>query len=505
MKLLIANRGEIAVRIIRGCREMGIETVAVYSEVDRMSPHVLMADEAYAIGPPPAAESYLDIDRLLDAAERSKAQMVHPGYGFLAENADFAERVEAAGLTWVGPPPAAIRLMGSKTESRKLAAESGVPLIPGLLEPLEDLAELEAFVEEHGLPVLLKAVAGGGGKGMRAVADEGDLASSLDRARSEGAAYFGDDRVYVERLLSKARHIEVQVAADRYGSAVFVGERECSIQRRHQKVVEECPSPVVTPDLRSRLGEAALAIVEAAGYHSVGTVEFLLGPDGNYYFLEMNTRLQVEHTITEEVYGIDLVREQISLALGEKLSLRQDALVARGHAIECRVYAEDPLRNFAPSPGRISLLILPDGPGVRVDSGVYSGSVVPLEYDPMLAKLVVWAPDRVNALARLRRALQEYRIRGIATTLPLFRALVDMEAFRDADFHTGFLDELLASRELEELQGRQNPAAEHAAVVAAACLATLEAGSLPDDPFTTGQGSHWWNEGLRTQHGRFPR
>ena len=505
MKLLIANRGEIAVRIIRGCREMGIETVAVYSEVDRMSPHVLMADEAYAIGPPPAAESYLDIDRLLGAAERSKAQMVHPGYGFLAENADFAERVEAAGLTWVGPPPAAIRLMGSKTESRKLAAESGVPLIPGLLEPLEDLAELEAFVEEHGLPVLLKAVAGGGGKGMRAVADEGDLASSLDRARSEGAAYFGDDRVYVERLVSEARHIEVQVAADRYGSAVFVGERECSIQRRHQKVVEECPSPVVTPDLRRRLGEAALAIVEAAGYHSVGTVEFLLGPDGNYYFLEMNTRLQVEHTITEEVYGIDLVCEQISLALGEKLSLRQDALVARGHAIECRVYAEDPLRNFAPSPGRISLLILPDGPGVRVDSGVYSGSVVPLEYDPMLAKLVVWAPDRVNALARLRRALQEYRIRGIATTLPLFRALVDMEAFRDADFHTGFLDELLASRELEELQGRQNPAAEHAAVVAAACLATLEAGSLPDDPFTTGQDSQWWNEGLRTQHGRFPR
>jgi acetyl/propionyl-CoA carboxylase alpha subunit len=269
--------------------------------------------------------------------------------------------------------------------------------------------------------------------------------------------------------------------------------------------VEECPSPVVGPELRRRLGEAALAIVKASGYHSVGTVEFLLGPDGNFYFLEMNTRLQVEHPITEVVYGVDLVCEMINLALGKKLSLKQDELVPRGHAIECRVYAEDPLRNFAPSPGRISLLIRPDGPGIRVDSGVFSGSVVPLDYDPMLAKLVVWAPDRVNALSRLKRALQEYRIRGIATTLPLFRTLVDMEAFRESDFHTGFLDELLASRELEELQGRQNPAAEHAAVVAAACLATLEAGNLPDDALTTGQESPWWNEGMRIQHGRFPR
>jgi len=504
VKLLIANRGEIAVRIIRACREMDIATVAVYSEADRMSPHVLMADEAYGIGPPPAAESYLAIDRLLDAARRAGADLVHPGYGFLAENATFAEAVEAAGLTWIGPPPAAIRLMGSKTESRKLARAAGVPLIPGLLEPLADLAGLEAFVDEHGLPVLLKAVAGGGGKGMRTVRERHELSSAFDRARSEGRAFFGDDRVYVERLVIRPRHIEVQVAADRHGGAVYVGERECSIQRRHQKVVEECPSPVVSPEQRRWLGESALAIVAAAGYQSLGTVEFLLDPDGRFYFLEMNTRLQVEHPITEEVYGVDLVREQIRLGLGEPLSLRQDELKPRGHAIECRIYAEDPLRNFAPSPGRISLLIRPDGPGVRVDSGVISGSVVPLDYDPLLAKLVVWGPDRTTALARLRRALTEYRVGGIATTLSLFRVLVDMAAFQQADLHTGLLDELLSSRRLEELHGQQDPEAEHAAIVAAACLASLETRRRPDDPFAAAD-SRWWTEGIRQQHGRFPR
>jgi acetyl-CoA carboxylase biotin carboxylase subunit len=505
MKLLIANRGEIAVRIIRGCREMGIETVAVYSEVDRRSPHVLMADQAFPIGAAPAAESYLHVDRLLEAADRSRADLVHPGYGFLAENADFAERVEAAGLTWVGPPPAAIRLMGSKTESRKLAVNTGVPLIPGMVKPLDDLSELEAFVDQHGLPVLLKAVAGGGGKGMRAVHDRAELAASYDRARSEGAAYFGDDRVYVERLVDRARHIEVQVAADQHGSAVYLGERECSIQRRHQKVVEECPSPVVGEDLRRRLGEAALAIVQGSGYYSVGTVEFLVDPEGSFYFLEMNTRLQVEHPVTEEVYGVDLVREMINLALGHELSWRQRDLEPRGHAIECRVYAEDPLRNFAPSPGKITLLVRPNGPGIRVDSGVFQDSVVPLEYDPMVAKLVVHAADRPAAVARLRRALREYQVRGIATTLTLFRALVEMDEFANADFHTGFLDELLASRRLEELHGQQDPEAEAAAVVAAACLATLDADGLPDDPFAHSHGSHWWREGVRQQHGRFPR
>jgi len=505
MKLLVANRGEIAVRIIRGCREMGIATVAVYSEVDRRAPHVLMADQALPIGPAAAAESYLDIDRILDAAAVSGADLVHPGYGFLAENAHFAERVEAAGLTWVGPPPPAIRLMGSKTESRKLAVDTGVPLIPGLVEPLADLDALETFVDDHGLPVLLKAVAGGGGKGMREVRERDELAAAFDRAQSEGRAYFGDERVYVERLVERARHIEVQVAADRHGNAVYLGERECSIQRRHQKVVEECPSPVVGPDLRSRLGEAALAIVRGSGYQSVGTVEFLVDAGGDFYFLEMNTRLQVEHPVTEEVYGVDLVREQINLALGERLSWTQRDLVPRGHAIECRVYAEDPLRNFAPSPGEITLLVRPSGPGVRVDSGVFQGSVVPLDYDPMVAKLVVSAADRPAAVARLRRALQEYQIRGIATTLTLFRALVEMDEFVSADFHTGFLDELLATKRLAELHGTQDPAAEEAAIVAAVCLATLESGSVHDDVFSHGDDSHWWQEGVRQQHGRFPR
>jgi acetyl/propionyl-CoA carboxylase alpha subunit len=470
-----------------------------------MAPHVLMADLAFPIGPAEAARSYLNMDRLLEVAAESGADMLHPGYGFLAENAEFAERVEAAGITWVGPPPAAMRLMGSKTESRKLAVDNGVPLIPGLMEPIKELGQLEDFVDEHGLPVLLKAVAGGGGKGMRAVSDRNDLAGSWERACSEGQAYFGDPRVYVERLVDKARHIEVQVAADLKGNAVYVGERECSIQRRHQKVVEECPSPVVDEDLRRRLGEAALALVRASGYHSVGTVEFLVDPDGGFYFLEMNTRLQVEHPITEEVYGVDLVHEQINIALGKPLSMRQEDLVPRGHAIECRIYAEDPLRNFAPSPGRINLYVRPAGPGVRVDSGVVADSVVPLDYDPMLAKLVVWAPDRAAAVKRLRRTLSEYQVSGVATTLTLFRALVEMEAFRSADFHTGFLDEILASGDLAELHGRQDPEAETAAIIAAACLATEQAGRLPDDAFSHGDESAWWNDGVRVLHGRFPR
>ena len=505
MKLLIANRGEIAVRIIRACRDLGIGTVAVYSEADRLSPHVLMADEAFAIGPAPARESYLRAEGILEAARLSGATLVHPGYGFLAENADFAEQVEAQGLNWVGPSPAAIRLMGSKTESRKLAIEAGAPLVPGMVEPLEDLGELEAFVEEHGLPVLLKAVAGGGGKGMRAVHQRDELGAAYERARSEGAAYFGDDRVYVERLVTGARHVEVQIVADQHKGAVYVGERECSIQRRHQKVVEECPSPVVGPELRERLGQTALAIVRASNYHSVGTVEFLLAPDGQFYFLEMNTRLQVEHPVTEEVFGVDLVCEQIRIALGEPLSIRQEDLVPRGHAIECRIYAEDPLRGFAPSPGVIHHLRRPAGPGVRVDSGVVEGSVVPLDYDPMLAKLVVWGKDRPTALLRLRRALGEYQVLGIRTTLTLFRALVDMEAFQNADFHTAFLDQLLADEGVEELHHRQDPEAEEASLIAAACLASLDAGRLAEDLFTHGECNGWWAEGVRQQHGRFPR
>ena len=348
-------------------------------------------------------------------------------------------------------------------------------------------------------------MAGGGGKGMRAVDERDDLAAAWERACSEGKAYFGDPRVYVERLVDRARHIEIQIVADHKGNAVYVGERECSIQRRHQKVVEECPSPVVGADLRRSIGEAALSLVRASGYHSVGTVEFLLDPDGRFYFLEMNTRLQVEHPVTEEVYGVDLVHEQINIALGHDLSLRQEDLVPRGHAIECRIYAEDPLRNFSPSPGKITLSVRPAGPGVRVDSGVIAESVVPLDYDPMLAKLIVWAPDRPSAVERLRRALSEYQVSGVATTLTLFRALVEMTAFRDADFHTGFLDELLASGGLAELHGRQDPEAEIAAAIAAGCLATAEAGGLPRDLFAHGEDSAWWNDGVRVAHGRFPR
>ncbi|NOZ79369.1 MAG: ATP-grasp domain-containing protein [Acidobacteria bacterium] len=504
MKLLIANRGEIAVRIIRACQEMGIRTVAVYSEADRVSPHVLMADEAHAIGPAPAAESYLDMDRLLDVARTSGAQLIHPGYGFLAENPDFAAKVEATGLTWVGPPAEVIRLMGSKTASRRLAGEAGAPLIPGLMEPIAEPGQLEAFVEEHGLPVLLKAVAGGGGKGMRRVDRKEDLAAALERARSEGAAYFGDDRVYAERLVDRPRHIEVQVAADRFGAAVAVGERECSIQRRHQKVVEECPSPVVTPEIRQRLFDAALAVVRASGYQSVGTVEFLMDRDGQFYFLEMNTRLQVEHPVTEAVYGVDLVREQIRIALGEPLSLKQEELCPRGHAIECRVYAEDPFRGFAPSPGRIVFLRRPSGPGVRVDSGVLNGTTVPLEYDPMLAKLIVWGPDRPVAVSRLRRALSEYCISGIATTLPLFRFLVRRPEFASADFHTWYLDELLPTLDAgggPPVQAEDAP--DDVAVMTAACLATLESGWLEESRGVRPES--WWREGLRQLHGRFPR
>ena len=504
-KLVIANRGEIALRIMRACHSMGIKTVAVHSTVDRNLKHVALADEAVCIGPAASTDSYLSIPAIIAATEVTDSVAVHPGYGFLAENADFAERVEAAGMTWVGPPPGAMRLMGSKTESRKLAKSAGAPIIPGLMEPITDISELETFVDEHGLPVLLKAVAGGGGKGMRVVADRDELAGSYERACSEGQAYFGDGRVYVERLVDSPRHIEVQVVADREGNAVYVGERECSIQRRHQKVVEECPSPVVGPELRKRLGETALAIVKASSYHSLGTVEFLLDSNGEFFFLEMNTRLQVEHPITEEVFGVDLVQEQIKLALGEPLSFRQEELVPRGHAIECRIYAEDPLRNFAPSPGRISLWVRPGGPGVRLDSGVIAESVVPLDYDPMLAKLIVWAPDRATAMKRLHRALSEFQVRGVSTTLTLFRALVGMEAFRTADFHTGFLDKLLTSGDLEKLHGQQDPEAEKAAMMAAACLATASAGRLPDDLFAHGDDSSWWCEGTRLLHGRFPR
>jgi len=506
VRILVANRGEIAVRLMRACRELGHETVAVYSDVDRTQPHVLMADLALRIGPPPARSSYLDQGAILAAARSSGADAVHPGYGFLAENAEFARAVAAAGLIWIGPPPEVIELLGSKTAAREVARRVGVPIVPGS-EPLTGAVAAHAFAAEVGYPILLKAVGGGGGKGMRVVHAQAEIEEAFARAASEGKAFFADARVYAEKLIERPRHIEVQILGDRHGTLVHLGERECSLQRRHQKVVEECPSPAVDGNLRERLGAAALAVARAAGYRSAGTVEFLLAPDGAFYFLEVNTRLQVEHPITEVVYGVDLAQLMIREALGEPLPLHQEELQPRGHAVECRVYAEDPLRGFAPSPGTILHLERPDGPGVRVDSGVREGSLVPLDYDPILAKLIVWAGDRPACLQRLRRTLAEYRIAGIATTLPLFRLLLDVPEFQAGALHTGLLDELLSRGPVQALEAAVDPALEQAAIIAAACLAADEAQRVPHDGFVVAEreGGRWRAAGRRAAHGRGPR
>src|SRR5262245_31458075 len=432
-KVLIANRGEIAVRIIRACREMGLSPVAVYSECDRMALHVRYADEAYAIGGSAPRESYLRIDRLLDAARASGADAVHPGYGFLAENEDFAAAVRDAGLTFIGPTPEAIALMGSKTAARAAAVAAGVPVVPGIDTPLaadvpdEDIARIADGV---GYPLLVKAVAGGGGKGMRTVTSAGELANAIRAARSEAGTAFGDTAVYLERRLLRPRHIEVQLIADHHGTVLPFVERECSIQRRHQKVVEESPSLAVTPEIRRAITAAAASVAQAAGYTNAGTIEFLLDEDGRFYFLEMNTRLQVEHPITELVTGVDLVQQQIRVARGERLELDPERLLTPyGHAIECRIYAEDPDNNFLPSPGRIVDLRAPAGPGIRVDSGVTAGLDVPIFYDPMISKVAAWAEDRPGAVARMRRALAEYVVAGIRTTLPFFRWLLEQPDF----------------------------------------------------------------------------
>jgi acetyl-CoA carboxylase biotin carboxylase subunit len=464
MRLLVANRGEIAVRIFRACRDLGIETVAVFSDADRKSPHVAMSDYAVRLGPPPARESYLNVPAILEAAQKTGAKLIHPGYGFLAENAGFARACAEAGFTFVGPPPDAIEAMGSKTGSRRLMEAAGVPVVPGTTRPASGPEELKEFAREAGYPILLKASAGGGGKGMRRVDSEGELDSAFARASSEARSFFSDPAVYAEKLIEGPRHIEVQVIADSRGRRIAVGERECSIQRRHQKVVEECPSPVVGEDLRERLCSAAVAAAEAVGYVSCGTVEFLLAPDGGFYFLEMNTRLQVEHPVTEEVYGVDLAAEMIAIALGEGLSWDSGDLARRGHAIECRIYAEDPLRNFAPSPGMITALRLPAGPGIRHDIGIGQGSSVPIDYDPMLGKLVVWGPDRSRAIARLARALSEYEVSGVETTLPLFRGLA-----ADPDFSAGRFDVQWLERRLAQgLLAEAEPAAEDTLLAAVA-------------------------------------
>ena len=463
-KLLVANRGEIAVRVIRACREQGIATVAVFSEADREALHVQMADEAYPIGPPPATESYLKIETLVEVARRAGADAVHPGYGFLAENARFAEACVAAGLTFVGPPPAAIRAMGDKTSARKIAREMKVPMVPGTLEALASDDEARATAAKIGYPVMLKAAMGGGGKGMRLVRAESELAGALRAARSEAGAAFGDTSVYLERAVIEPRHVEIQVLADSHGAIVHLGERECSIQRRHQKLIEESPSPCVDAELRARMGEAACRVARAAGYVNAGTVEFLVDSDHNFYFLEMNTRLQVEHPVTEMVTGIDLVREQLRVAAGEPLGYAQRDVSWKGWAIECRINAEDPFGGWLPSPGTISGLRAASGPGVREDSGAYEGYTVPRFYDTLLAKLIVWGADRPTAVERMLRALGEYTVVGVRTTIPALERIIGHPDFRAGRLSTALLDRILPG--LQAHEGRHASIALIAAVLA---------------------------------------
>ncbi|MFY9561737.1 MAG: acetyl-CoA carboxylase biotin carboxylase subunit [Terriglobales bacterium] len=443
-KILIANRGEIAVRIIRACREMGIASVAVYSDVDRSALHVRKADEAYHIGPAPAAESYLRVDKILEVARRSGAEAIHPGYGFLSENAKFAQACADAGLKFIGPTPGSMEMMGSKTRARQEMEKAGVPLVPGTSRGLQSPEEGENVAERIGYPVMLKAAAGGGGKGMRLVPTRAELRSALEAAQSEAQRSFGDGEVYVEKAIINPRHIEMQVLADERGNTVWLGERECSIQRRHQKVLEESPSPIVDADMRRRMGEVAVRVAHAARYTNAGTVEFLVDQQNNFYFLEMNTRLQVEHPVTELITGLDLVHLQIRIAAGEKLPFAQQEVKIRGHAIECRIYAEDPDNNYFPSPGKITLLLAPSGPGIRRDSGMYEGWTVPLDYDPLLAKLIGYGTDRQQAIMRLQRALHEYFVAGIKTNISLFERILRDSDFLAGRLDTGYLDRLLA-------------------------------------------------------------
>ncbi|HEX2740865.1 MAG TPA: acetyl-CoA carboxylase biotin carboxylase subunit [Rubrobacter sp.] len=457
-KVLIANRGEISVRIVRALREMGIGSVTVYSDADRASLHTSIADEAYHIGPTPATQSYLNVEKLIEVAHKSGAEAVHPGYGFLAESAAFARAVEEAGLVWIGPHPEAIEAMGSKVESRRIMARAGVPMVPGTEDSIGSAKEVLVFGERQGFPVAVKATAGGGGKGFALARNASEAESAFGRARREGVAYFGDGSVYVEKYLPAPRHVEIQVVSDKHGNAVHLGERDCSIQRRHQKLIEECPSPAIDPAMREAMGEAALAAAAAVDYDNVGTVEFLVQGD-EFYFLEMNTRVQVEHPVTEEVTGVDVVKTGVRIAAGDPLPFSQEDVSWRGHSIEVRLNAEDVSRDFVPSPGFVSVYEEPGGPGVRVDSSLRGPGVVAESYDPLFAKLIVRGADRKEALARLGRALAEFRIEGISTTLPLFRAILDDEVFASGNYTTGFIAE-----RMEGLQIESAPAAERGAV-----------------------------------------
>jgi acetyl-CoA carboxylase, biotin carboxylase subunit len=484
-KILIANRGEIAVRVLRACHEMGIAAVVVYSDVDRAALHVRKADEAYPIGVASASESYLNIGKILDVAARSGADAIHPGYGFLSENARFAQACADARVKFIGPTPAAMEAMGSKTRARQAMEKAGIPFVPGTSRGVESFDEADQVAARIGYPVMLKAAAGGGGKGMRLVLSPEQLKSALEGARSEAERSFGDGEVYIEKAIVNPRHIEMQVLADEHGNTVYLGERECSLQRRHQKVLEEAPSPIVDAEMRRRMGEVAVRVAQAANYTNAGTVEFLVDEKKNFYFLEMNTRLQVEHPVTELITGLDLVHLQIRIAAGEKLPFKQEEVQLRGHAMECRIYAEDPENNYFPSPGKITLLQEPSGPGIRLDSGMYEGWNVPIDYDPLLAKLVGYGTDREQAIARLTRALSEYFVGGIKTNISLFRRILGDADFRAAKLDTGFLDRML--KRSEDTPGDSAPI--EVAAIAAGILAALGSTGEGTANSATGNGS----------------
>ncbi len=497
MRVLIANRGEIAIRIMRTCKMLGIETVAVYSYVDRDKPFVAMADYAVCIGEANPAETYLNIEKIVSVAKKLKVDAIHPGYGFLSENEEFAQFVQDNGIIFIGPSPDAIKKMGDKLEARKIAKSAGAPIVPGSEYPISDLDTAIEIVKSIGFPILIKAAAGGGGKGMRIVKSEDELESAIRSAKNEAKFAFGDDRVYIEKYVEEPHHIEVQILADKFGNVVALGERECSIQRRHQKVIEETPSPIVTPELRQKLFDSAIKIAKMVNYENAGTIEFIVDKNRNFYFLEMNTRLQVEHPITEMVTGIDIVAEQIRIALGNKLSFLQDEINPRGHAIECRIYAEDPFNNFLPSTGKITHIKQPSGPWVRVDAGIDAGNEITIHYDPMISKLITWGKDRLEAIERMKTALSEYKITGVKTTIPFCLWVMNNKFFREGKYDTHFIQnhfKIAELGEIVEISGDDTLNSEIAAAIASGILNMERKNqhySLPQEKLSSKSSNRW--------------
>lgn len=494
-KVLIANRGEIAIRIIRACHEMNIEAVAVFSDADRHSLHVRNADEAYNIGPAPSRESYLNMEKIIQVAKNAGAEAIHPGYGFLAENPEFARRCEAEGIVFIGPSPESMLKLGNKIEARQLMKSAGVPIVPGTEEPIRDFTEAKKIAKSIGYPVMLKAAAGGGGKGMRRVDSESELERAIAMARSESLSSFGDDSIYIEKLLKKPRHVEVQLLGDKFGNVLHLYERECSIQRKHQKLIEETPAPAIDNKMRSKICEVAVRGAKAVKYYCAGTMEFLVDEDKNFYFMEVNTRLQVEHPITERVTGIDIVKAMIEIAAGNRLRLRQKDIKQKGHAIECRICAEDPENNFVPSPGKIEQLRVPGGFGVRDDSGIYENWEVPLYYDSLLSKLVVWAESREEAIKRMRRALREYKIKGIKTNIPFHQWVMQHKRFIKGDYDTHFIDEEFSADVLKGSYLREEVSIIAAVISAYRRDKELKEGALRLNNKSSAGTSAWKNSG----------